>query len=300
MRKIYLVAAPRTLNGVLETWFFQNEILGGMPFTLDVGAERISNAVVIFMELHGLTIDVEFIRRLKSNGNRVVFFDIGDELGQKDITAYSECDLILRNYLYLNIFEDERYRNKILWIPNGFRTGVGPRNPAHLKPVMDRNWLAAFMGWLNNERSHNTERQIFKKIAPECGDNLLLKESDKWAGGYNLGLYSTIMESSLFAPCPAGNCPDSIRIYDALELGAIPIYLRHTFLDNRYSMESPPFPILDSWEQLPEFLANKRKEFNEDYRPFKELQTATISWWTETKKRISGNVQERLLSLRNT
>ena len=167
--------------------------------------------------------------------------------------------------------------------------------------ISRRNFADAFYvtGHHERPRSHNNERQIFKEIAPECGENLFINESSKWAGGFNLGLYSTVMESSVFAPCPAGNCPDSIRIYDALELGCIPVYLRHTFLDNKYSMQSPPFPILDSWEELPEFLARKRKEFNEDYRPFEELQAATISWWTETKRRISGNVQECLLMLRN-
>jgi hypothetical protein len=175
---------------------------------------------------------------------------------------------------------------------------VGPRNPAHLKPVLQRQWLASFLGWLDNPRSHNNERQIFKQIAPLCGGNLMLNESGGWSGGFNLGLYAAIMESSIFAPCPAGNCPDSIRIYDALELGCIPIYLRHTFLNNKYSMQSPPFPILDSWEELPDFLERKKKAFTEDHKSFEGLQAATITWWTLTKQRIATTVQERLLRLR--
>lgn len=297
MRKIYLIGSPQTYNAALETWFYQNEILGGIPFTLDMEADKLCDAVVIYIELSA-TINVDFIRRLRGNRNKVVYLDMGDEFGQKDVSAYSECDLVLRNYLYLNIFEDPRYADKVLWLPNGFRTGVGPRNPAHLKPVLQRQWLASFLGWLNNARSHNNERQIFKQVATRCEGNLLLNESSNWSGGYNLGLYTAIMESSIFAPCPAGNCPDSIRIYDAMELGCIPIYLRHTFLDNKYSMQSPPFPILDSWEELPEFLARKRREFAENQKPFEELQAATIAWWSLTKERIANTVQTRLLQLR--
>jgi hypothetical protein len=297
MRKIHLIATPHTLNGALETWFYQNEMLGGIPYTLDLEAGKISDSVVIFVEL-AETINLNFIRALRANRNKVVFLDMGDELGKKDVTPYVECDLVIRNYLYLNIFKDERYRDKVIWLPNGYRTGVGPRNPAHLKPASERNWIAAFLGWLNNARSHNNERQIFKEIAPKCGANLFMNVSANWAGGFNLGLYSTIMESSIFAPCPAGNCPDSIRIYDAMELGSIPIYLRHTFLDNEYSMQSPPFPILNSWDELPEFLDRKRQEFGKDPRAFDQLQQSTIQWWTMTKRRISTNIQNRLLQLR--
>lgn len=297
MRKIYLIGTPHTYNAALETWFYQNEMLGGIPFTLDMEAGKIFDSVVIFIEL-AAAINLEFIRALRRNRNKVVYLDMGDEMGAKDVTPYAECDLVIRNYLYLNIFEDERYRDKVIWLPNGFRTGVGPRNPNHLKPVLERQWLATFLGWLDNTRSYNNERQIFKEMAPRCGGNLFWNASSNWSGGYNLGLYTAIMESSIFAPCPAGNCPDSIRIYDAMELGCIPIYLRHTFLDNKYSMQSPPFPLLDSWDELPDFLENKRKEFAGNYKAFEELQAATIEWWTLTKRRIATNIQQRLLQLR--
>lgn len=297
MRKIFLIGSPQTYNSALETWFYQNEILGGIPFTLEMEANKLFDSVVIYIELSA-TININFIRQLREQRNKVVYLDMGDEMGKKDVSGYADCDLILRNYLYLNIFEDERYRDKVFWIPNGFRTGVGPRNPEYLKPVIQRQWLSAFLGWLENPISHNNERHVFKKITPLCAGNLLLNESDRWSGGYNLGLYTAIMESSIFAPCPAGNCPDSIRFYDAMELGCIPIYLRHTFLDNKYSMQSPPFPILESWEELPGFLELKRKEFSENFRKMEELQSATISWWTLTKQRIANSIQGRLLQLR--
>ena len=299
MRKIYFIGSASTYNAALETWFYQNEIFGGIPFTLDMEADKIFDAVVIYIELSA-TIDVDFIRRLRQNRNRVVYICMGDEFGKKDVAAYSECDFVLRNYLHLNVMEDDRHRDKVMWIPNGFRTGVGPRNPAHLKPILQRQWLATFLGWLDNAQSYNNERHVFKQIAPLCGGNLFMNASNGWAGGYNLGLYTTIMESSIFAPCPAGNSPESIRFYDAMELGCIPIFLRHPFLDNKYSMQSPPFPILDSWEELPDFLAAKRSEFAANYKAFEDLQAATITWWTLTKQRIALTVQERIFQLRLT
>jgi hypothetical protein len=181
---------------------------------------------------------------------------------------------------------------------NGYRTGVGPRNPYLLIPMKNRQWLAAFLGWLDNTKSHNNERQTFKEMAPRCSGNLLMNESSGWAGGFNLGLYSTVMESSIFAPCPAGNCLGSIRIYDALELGCIPIYLRHRFLDDERSMQKPPFPILDSWNDLPEFLVDMRALLACNPGGFEQLQQATIHWWQQTKHRIAIRMQEQLIQLR--
>ena len=105
MRKLFLIGSPNTYHAALETWFYQNEILGGIPFTLDMEADKIVDAVVIYVELSS-TIDIEFIRRLRRNRNKVVYLDMGDEMGEKDVSAYGECDLVLRNYLHLKIFED--------------------------------------------------------------------------------------------------------------------------------------------------------------------------------------------------
>ncbi len=206
MRRIYLIGSANTFNGALETWFYQNEMLGGIPFTLDMEAGKIFDSVVIFIELASETISLNFIRALRANRNKVVFLDMGDEMGKKDVTPYAECDLVIRNYLYLNIFQDERYRDKVIWLPNGFRTGVGPRNPAHLKPVTERQWLATFLGWLN-PRSFNNERLIFKEVAPRCGGNLFMNVSPNWAGGYNLGLYSGDHGKLHLRALPGGQLP---------------------------------------------------------------------------------------------
>ena len=150
-----------------------------------------------------------------------------------------------------------------MWAPNGFRTGVGPREPTILKNILSRQSLSAFLGWIDNPNSFDQERVSFAKAAANCGDNLFVLPSTGFAGGYNVGLYSAIMEDSIFAPCPAGNSPETIRLYDALETGSIPISLEHEFLNSKEALGRiglVPFPLLRSWNELPDFLQAMREK----------------------------------------
>lgn len=297
LRDVHLVASPDTLHSALETWFFQNELLGGIPYTLDTELGALTDSVIIYIGLHQ-PVSVQLIQSLRQRGNKFVFLHMGDELGNHDCSIYDYCDLIIRNYLHAHIFENERFRGKLIWIPNGFRTGVGPREPSVIKLARNRRWLSCFLGWLDNSKSYNNERQLFKQAALKCSENLFLNESAGWAGGYNIGLYSAVMENSIFTPCPAGNCPDSIRLYDAMELGGIPICLNHLFINDSRTMIGPPFPILDCWDDLPDFLSGMRNEYARDPLVFDNLQAATIQWWQHVKRKIASHIEERLMLLR--
>ena len=105
--------------------------------------------------------------------------------------------------------------------------------------------------------------------------------SNGFAGGYNLGLYSAIMEDSIFVPCPSGNNPETIRLYDALELGCIPIPLPHDFLVSKAALASHgsvPFPLLESWSELPQFLKEMKEKLISNPNEIFELQQRCIEW----------------------
>jgi len=56
---------------------------------------------------------------------------MGDEYGQHDRGFYAYADYVLRNYWIPDAMQPETRPSKVLWIPNGYRTGVGPRASAH-------------------------------------------------------------------------------------------------------------------------------------------------------------------------
>ncbi|QWE20745.1 glycosyltransferase family 47 protein [Polynucleobacter sp. AP-Kolm-20A-A1] len=297
MNTVQILSTPDTLNSALETWFIQNNLFGGAPYSLGVDQAKLDNSPVVYLELH--QINVELIRFIKSLGNKVVLYHMGGERLDKDISAYAECDLVIRNYYFSSIIEGYGPGSKVMWAPNGFRTGVGPRHKDSLKKASQRQCLAAFLGWINNSASYNNERASFSGPATACGENLYVMPSNGFAGGYNVGLYSAIMEDSIFAPCPSGNNPETIRLYDALELGCIPISLPHEFLSSpdALGLVGPaPFPIIESWALLPEFLNQMKSKAASNPEGILELQARCINWWAAFKDAIQNKILERILS----
>ena len=298
MQNLQIVSNPDSLNFALETWFIQNNLFFGAPYSLGVDPKRLGGSVVIYLELN--QIDLQLIRYIKSLGKKVVLYHMGGEKNDKDISAYDECDLVFRNYYFESIIHNKDYIRKVFWVPNGFRTGVGPRHPSQLKRPPGRQCLAAFLGWINNSDSYNNERASFAAPASACGDNLYVMSSNGFAGGYNIGLYSAIMEDSIFAPCPSGNSPETIRLYDALELGCIPISLSHEFLfsSDALAMNGPvPFPILGSWSELPKFLEQMKFKTTSNPSEIIELQQRCVDWWSNFKINMQQKIAKHIAAL---
>jgi hypothetical protein len=188
----------------------------------------------------------------------------------------------------------------VIWAPNGFRSGVGPRETKTLKKASERQATASFLGWVNNVSSYGGEREIFLKVTALCQNNLFFVPSNGFAGGYNVGLYAAILEDSIFAPCPAGNSPETIRLYDALEMGAIPISLKHDFLVSKNalaSIGSVPFPIIDSWESLPTYLEKMKNLLLTEPCAILKLQADCIEWWARYKKETAHRLLKSISEL---
>ena len=298
MRNFQIISTPDSLNAALETWFIQNDLFGGAPFSFFVNPVQLDDSAAVYLELNQINVDL--IRHIKSLGNKVVLYHMGGERLDKDISAYAECDLVIRNYYFPSIINDSEPGKKVLWAPNGFRTGVGPRDKTALKKTTQRQCLAAFLGWINNAASYNNERASFAGPAAACGEDLYVMPSNGFAGGYNVGLYSAIMEDSIFAPCPSGNNPETIRLYDALELGCIPISLSHDFLiskDALASFGSVPFQLLGSWSELPQFLREMKAKAISNPNEIFELQQRCIEWWLNFKIGMQKKIADRIDAL---
>ena len=298
MNHYQIISTPDSLNGALETWFISNVLFSGAPYSLGFHSENLNTTHVVYLEL--VEINIDLIRHLRDIGKKVVLYHMGDERADKNISAYAECDLIIRNYYSSNIINSNYLAGKIMWAPNGFRTGVGPRASGDLKKALSRQSLASFLGWINNADSFHNERANFVEPAKSCGDNLYVLPSSGFAGGYNVGLYSAIMEDSIFAPCPAGNSPETIRLYDALELGCIPISLSHEFLLSKDALAligPVPFPMLNSWAELPEFLGRAKSDALSNPDAILELQKKCIYWWESYKLTIQKKIYDRIQAI---
>lgn len=292
-----IYASADSLNGALETSFIRDVLFQGVPYCVGLNYIDPNSSYVIYLELFQICDD--FISKAQRAGKKVILYHMGDELGDKNKDLYEKCNLVIRNYYFENLITSSGHPN-IMWAPNGYRAGIGPRDKKKLKRSTDRNTLASFLGWLDNSSSYQNERLIFGEVAKHCQDKIFLLPSSGFAGGYNIGLYSAIMEESIFAPCPAGNSPETIRLYDALELGCIPISLHHDFLISDKTLAAvggPPFPLLKNWDELPLFLNEMSNLFKGDRDKIEQIQIRSVNWWVNYKNFISDKILNKINEL---
>jgi hypothetical protein len=124
--------------------------------------------------------------------------------------------------------------------------------------------------------------------------------------GMGATAYAAWLRNARFALIPAGNSHETIRLYDALETGAIPVMVRSAFVEAKDALGAlgtPPFILLDSWDQLAEAYApyadaqapgvidaleRRRQEVMRWWAAFKTHQQATIGQLIERSFARSG------------
>jgi hypothetical protein len=296
MRPLHIFASQATTQTVLEWPFLQLTLLDSRPVRVMGRPEDCSgNDAILIVDV--FEPDLERIRELTRQVACVGYIQLGDEFNVKRTKELSEIvNFIFRPYFFSDLFLNER--QNVFWIPNGYASGIGPRHPERTRPAHSRKFLSCFLGWLGNNKSFNEERIKFSMAAESCREDLLLLDTEGFGRGFGNSTYGAVMEDSILAPCPAGNSPETIRLYDALECGCIPIALRHEFLtSNKFTVGVPPFPIIDSWEELPRLLRDFRSRIVTDRSYISALQSACIGWWGLQKNYSKNLVDEKLIKL---
>lgn len=110
------------------------------------------------------------------------------------------------------------------------------------------------------------------------------------SGGFGQGLdkkeYLQNMVWANTVPAPGGpHSPDSFRLYEAMECGAIPIPDNPAFWLMLFG-EMPLFPAVDDWSKLPD-LVNNLKD-----RP--EVNNRVMAWWMRYKRQLRYNLEDDL------
>jgi GR25 family glycosyltransferase involved in LPS biosynthesis len=183
---------------------------------------------------------------------------LSDEFSCDDLKFYSytNCKAVIRNY----IRTDMPLLPHILTVPIGFHYKGN-----NIKAFDERSMIWSFHGtdWFN--RKETLEKlQIF--VPNNChftncwNDPKMTNESK----------YLNALSNSKFCPILRGNNIETFRLYEALETGTIPIYVRVESDTEFWNLISKKLQLvnLDTWEKAIEFinlLVNK-KDFGEKYR----------------------------------
>lgn len=288
------IFAPREhLDYILEASFIRNCLLArlerpasiipieaGQPFPI------MDNSLYLSL----LNFSVPAVAAASAAGCRNIgVLHMGDELGDLDLGWYEGVDYVLRHYWF-----PERCRlppggrcHDVLWLPNGYASGIGPRPRQTLLPASRREIRYFFSGRIPDNHPSTEDRRTMLRSATEHQLPAFLKVTEGFAAGYKTAAFGALLENSRFALVPKGGADETVRLFDALESGAIPISLAHPFLATPEALGSAPIVKLESWEQLPELHA--RIESLTDAQ-LDEVQRDTIAWWWDYKEAMAGTV----------
>ncbi len=112
-----------------------------------------------------------------------------------------------------------------------------------------------------------------------------LVETSGFGAGLAYPEYVGLMRKSKVIPCPGGALtPDTFRLYEALELGCIPIADMHGGLQFEGDYWHKifgyiPFPTIESWDDFPKILENTLDNYD-------VKQQNTLNWWHSIKAKI--------------
>ena len=207
--------------------------------------------------------------------------------------AYMKNNYVFRNYYY-QYFDDLTF-----YFPVGpSKFGFHIQNPNSIisKNVIlkasERENYCIFIGRLGYEykqshsQSHEREYLVSNDISP-C--TAIIKQPNEKMEYF---FYIELLSKSTFILCPAGNNPETFRLYEALEVGAIPLFVRPSmeisYLQYKY-WDNYPGPIFNTWDDLKPFLNNMTENY------VNELQNKVALWYKEFIENVQYNVSQTML-----
>jgi hypothetical protein len=246
------------LEFVLESYFIKEVLLAeiGRPIRTVVVEPNaafplINNALIVS---YGTELSA-YLREARSRGCvNIGLLHMADERGVDDRSFYGSVDYVLRHYWFEHTLIPPPNSLGVIWIPNGYRNGIGPIMPQTMLTTADRTIMGFFSGVLKG-RTLSDERQQMVSAIQSRQLPFLVNETPGFGRGLHPVTYAAYLSMSRFGLAPGGNSAETIRLYEVLEAGAIPIMIKSPFITASGALGNPPFVVLDNWSELPAFYA---------------------------------------------
>jgi alpha(1,3/1,4) fucosyltransferase len=230
------------------------------------------------------------LKKWSTHGKTFYILHLSDEHINDPIDSYSleGCQGVLRMYSRPDISPD--ISNKVKTIPLGYHWTLsnGSDNPFDKTPRLPfRNYKWSFLGTSWGQRD-----QIFQPFKSLDPHRFVL--FDSWDSNKKVGRdeYISTMLDSYFVLCPPGNNPETFRLYEALECGCIPLYIKSENDDKLIETLINEIGLLpaSSWQEgfvLLQHLLNNI-EMLESYR------RTILTRWVTYKGRLSLDIRKLL------
>ena len=233
-------------------------LLQNINYTFINSEKEINKEDTVIIVDSGIHFKEHFYKKLKTLAKKIFLFHINDEhLDKRSMPIYDYFNHVWRTCCSPKYF----LNNKVKCIPPGYKSGFKKKFDLNKK----RQFKWCFFGTQHKSSRHDMNFQL-KEIKPN-----FVNRTDKFADKEkSMGVDDMIkiLSDTNFVPCPAGFYhPESYRIYEALQCGAIPIVESvYNYFDKTYP--NNPFIKIKKWSEAKEIIDNwshdkilqKRKE----------------------------------------
>ncbi|HEY3142870.1 MAG TPA: hypothetical protein VGJ86_17145 [Acidimicrobiales bacterium] len=245
------------------------------------------HSVILCDDLDRLTPD--FLNEVRRVGT-VGLFHIAQEWYQDPLDAYRSFAFVWRNH-YHSALAGTAVRQLPL-PPAAMQEITLEPAPEARKPITERRYSWSFAGEMKTTRV-----AMLKALKGVAGGHphITWEKNAPAHAELGPGSYLEMLADSKFVPCSMGNAHlESFRVYETLEMGAIPIVERRPWLDYYGDLlGGHPMPTVRSWSEAPGLIT----PLLADDRALRELQERLVDWWTGTKRALAAQVAQDVASL---
>lgn len=215
-----------------------------------------------------------YMAEMQRRGYRYGLIHLSDEAKSDDISSYAACKFVLRNHIKDGI--PNHCRHFLL----GYNTGFTKHT--HNPSITERThmWATIVHRW---DQNRNVMAQHIQNLP-----NGYFYVADHHGPRLSVEDYSKVYRDSIFVLCPNGALvPDSFRITEAMEAGAIPVVQASDYWVKQYGPDFPAI-IINGWEEL----GNKLVMMMLNPKEVAARRQLCIDWWTQKKQENLDMVTE--------
>lgn len=233
---------------------------------------------------------VDYYCRAATVCDRIVLFHQSDEAYEDHREIYPLVDLVFRNY-WMPLGEAN-----VRYLPLGPAARcecTGPREgSAATISWPDRKFLWSFAGDVKNKPHREVALRAFSGLRRGFTHQVQGFHSTEKLGAEN---YCAVLRESVFSLCPSGGInPETFRLYESLDAGAIPLMLfRERNYINHLFGGSSPLLAFENWAEARNFV----ERIESDAIELGVIRNAIREWWTSWRLRCKHMVSKGIVEL---
>ena len=254
-------------------------LLRDVKYTFINSEEEINKEDTAIIVDSGIHFKENFYKKINALAKKFFLFHINDEhLDKRSGPIYEYCDYVWRTCCSPKYFLSK----KVKCIPPGYKSGFEKEFDINKK----RQFKWCFFGTQHKSSRHDMNFQL-EKIKPNFV-NRIDKFADK-KKSMNVNDMEKIYSNTSFSPCPAGFFhPESYRIYEALQCGAIPIVESvYNYFDSTYP--NNPMIKIKKWEEAREIIDNW------NFEKILHKRQECSSWWNKYLSDHKNFVKKKII-----